>query len=95
MIQREVILPAGLPMILPGLRLNLGVAWMTLIGVVLIGAGSGLGWRAFWYEQFFAMNKNLAVILVVGLLGLTFDTAIRLVQKCLVRWNASAQEAGV
>lgn len=92
MIQREVILPAALPMVLSGLRLSLGVAWMTLIGAELIGGESGLGWRAFWYEQFFAMNKNLAVILVVGILGLTFDTAIRLLQKRLVRWAPSAQE---
>ncbi|MHA3979202.1 ABC transporter permease [Halovulum sp. GXIMD14794] len=92
-IQRQVIVPAALPMILSGFRLSLGVAWMTLIGAELIGGNSGLGWRAFWYEQFFAMNKNLAVILVVGLLGLTFDTAIRALQSRLVRWSPSAQAA--
>ncbi|WP_421907522.1 ABC transporter permease [Mameliella sp.] len=91
MVQRDVILPAALPMILSGLRLSLGVAWMTLIGAELIGGESGLGWRAFWYEQFFAMNKNLAVILVVGLLGLTFDTAIRMLKKRLVRWQPSGE----
>lgn len=91
MIQREVILPAAMPMVLSGLRLSLGVAWMTLIGAELIGADSGLGWRAFWYEQFFAMNKNLAVVIVVGVLGLTFDTAIRALQRRLVRWSPAAQ----
>ncbi|UWR13432.1 ABC transporter permease [Sulfitobacter mediterraneus] len=95
LIRRSVILPAALPMILTGFRLSLGVAWMTLIGAELIGGSSGLGWRAFWYEQFFAMNKNLAVILVVGVLGFTFDALIRIAQFRLMRWSPSAaQEAG-
>lgn len=91
-VRREVILPAAMPMILTGLRLSLGVAWMTLIGAELIGGASGLGWRAFWYEQFFAMNKNLAVILVVGILGFTFDFIIRAIQARLLRWSPSAAQ---
>lgn len=95
LIRKTVIIPAAMPMILSGFRLSLGVAWMTLIGAELIGGNSGLGWRAFWYEQFFAMHKNLAVILVVGALGFTLDAIIRAVQNRLMRWNPSAtQEAG-
>lgn len=93
-IRRQVILPAALPMILTGFRLSLGVAWMTLIGAELIGGESGLGWRAFWYEQFFAMNKTLAVIVVVGILGFTLDAIIRRIQARLMRWSPNAGGAG-
>ncbi len=92
-IRRQVILPSALPMILAGFRLSLGVAWMTLIGAELIGGESGLGWRAFWYEQFFAMNKTLAVIIVVGILGFLFDSIVRLVQARLLRWSPNRVEA--
>jgi len=92
-IRWHVILPSALPMILAGFRLSLGVAWMTLIGAELIGGNSGLGWRAFWYEQFFAMNKNLAVILVVGVLGFLFDGIIRLLQARLLPWSPAQSGA--
>ncbi len=86
-IQRRVVLPAATPMIFSGLRLSLGVSWMTLIGAELIGADSGLGWRAYWYEQFFALDKTMAVILVVGILGYAFDAILRAIQTRLLRWS--------
>lgn len=88
----HVILPAAAPLILAGLRLSLGVSWMTLIAAELIGADSGLGWRAFWYEQFFSMHKTLAVILVVGVIGYCMDAAIRAAQSRLAGW--APEQAG-
>jgi len=85
-IMTRVILPAATPNILAGLRLSLGVSWMTLIAAELIGADSGLGWRAFWYEQFFSMHKTLAVILVVGVIGYLMDGLVRKAQSRLTSW---------
>ena len=86
----HIVLPAALPMILAGVRLSLGVSWMTLIAAELVGADSGLGWRAFWYEQFFSMHKTMAIILTIGVLGYMLDTIVRRLQAGLTRWSPAA-----
>ena len=90
----HVVVPGALPMILAGARLSLGVAWMVLVAAELVGGDSGLGWRSFWYEQFFAMNKVLAVILTIGVLGYLLDAMVRILQAWLTRWSPSAQVEG-
>lgn len=87
MMLSRVILPAAAPLILSGVRLSLGVSWMTLIAAELIGADSGLGWRAFWYEQFFSMHKIMAVILIIGVLGYLIDSVVRAFQAYLLSWS--------
>ena len=83
----HVILPAALPFVLAGARLSLGVAWMAMVAAELTGADSGLGWRLFWYQEFFAMDKVMAVILTIGVLGYLFDTLLRKLQARITRWN--------
>jgi ABC-type nitrate/sulfonate/bicarbonate transport system permease component len=82
-----VVLPAALPFVLAGARLSLGVAWMAMVAAELTGADSGLGWRLFWYQEFFAMDKVMAVILTIGVLGYLFDTLLRHLQARITRWN--------
>ena len=93
MIVTHVVMPAALPLILAGARLSLGVAWMAMVAAELTGADSGLGWRIFWYQEFFAMDKVMAVILTIGILGYTFDTLLRWLQARITRWNPDASEA--
>ncbi len=89
----RVVVPATMPMILGGVRLSLGVSWMTLIAAELIGGDSGLGWRAFWYEQFFSMHKTMAVIVTIGILGYILDAVVRGAQARLTSWSeAQARE---
>jgi ABC-type nitrate/sulfonate/bicarbonate transport system permease component len=84
---QHVVLPAALPFVLAGARLSLGVAWMAMVAAELTGADSGLGWRLFWYQEFFAMDKVMAVILTIGVLGYLFDTLLRRLQARITRWN--------
>jgi len=66
---------------------------MAMVAAELTGANSGLGWRIFWYQEFFAMDKVMAVILTVGLLGYVFDTLLRWMQARITRWSADGSEA--
>ena len=93
MVVTHVVMPAALPLILAGARLSLGVAWMAMVAAELTGADSGLGWRIFWYQEFFAMDKVMAVILTIGLLGYIFDTLLRWLQARITRWSPDAAEA--
>jgi NitT/TauT family transport system permease protein len=95
MVVTHVVLPAALPMVLAGARLSLGVAWAAMVAAELTGADAGLGWRIFWYQEFFAMDKVMAVILTIGVLGYMLDLALRRLQAMLTRWShdTRAEEA--
>jgi ABC-type nitrate/sulfonate/bicarbonate transport system permease component len=86
----HVVLPAVLPSVLAGARLSLGVSWMAMVAAELVGADSGLGWRVFWYQEFFAMDRVMAVILTIGVLGYLIDAALRRLQTQLLRWRPLA-----
>lgn len=93
LIVTHVVMPAALPLILAGARLSLGVAWMAMVAAELTGADSGLGWRIFWYQEFFAMDKVMAVILTIGILGFVFDTLLRWLQARITRWSPDGTAA--
>jgi ABC-type nitrate/sulfonate/bicarbonate transport system permease component len=93
MIVTHVVLPATLPLVLSGARLSLGVAWASMVAAELTGADSGLGWRIFWFQEFFAMDKVMAVILTIGVLGYLLDLALRFLQRRLTRWSPDSTEA--
>ena len=56
-----------------------------MVAAELTGADSGLGWRLFWYQEFFAMDKVMAVILTIGVLGYLLDTMLRYLQARITR----------
>jgi ABC-type nitrate/sulfonate/bicarbonate transport system permease component len=87
LILTHVVMPSALPFVLAGARLSLGVAWMAMVAAELTGADAGLGWRLFWYQEFFAMDKVMAVILTIGVLGYLFDTLLRKLQARITRWS--------
>jgi len=89
----HVVLPAALPAVLAGARLSLGVSWMAMVAAELVGADAGLGWRVFWYQEFFAMDRVMAVILTIGVLGYAVDAVLRAVQAALTRWRPTLEAA--
>ena len=89
----HVILPAALPAVVSGARLSMGVAWMALVAGEIVGGDAGIGWRILWYQEFFQMDRVMAAILVVGVLGLAADTALRLLQQRASRWNPAPEAA--
>jgi len=85
-------LSSAMPMMLAGLRLSLGVSWMTLIAAEVLGADYvGMGELVFAYERDFLQMNVLATILSIGVVGFTIDALMRLAQWRLGRW----QPAGI
>ena len=88
-----ILVPAGLPAILSGLRIAWAFAWRTLIAAELVfGASSGeggLGWYIYqnrnelYTDRVFA---GLAMVVLIGLLveNLVFETCERLTVR---RWG--------
>jgi len=86
-ILRRVILPAALPTILTGMRVGLGVGWMSIIAAELMGTQSGLGYMI--SEARFNLDIESIVVgmLTIGVLGVLSDRGMRWLQAVLVPWQ--------
>lgn len=84
---REVVVPGALPSLLAGLRLSMTLSVIALIAAEEINATAGIGYLMS-QAQSYARTDVLAVcILVYGLLGLTADIVVRLLERVLMPWR--------
>jgi ABC-type nitrate/sulfonate/bicarbonate transport system permease component len=84
----SVMLPSALPMIVTGLRIGLGQAWMAVVTAELIAAQSGLGYMIQLSRLDLETSRVLVGMTVIGLLGATMIGALGVVERRLiVPWN--------
>ena len=84
---RHVILPNALPEIFTGLRVAIGVCWGTLVAAELLGSSAGLGFTIFKARQFFLLDLMLSAVILISILGVTMDVAMRMAEKRLIPWR--------
>jgi ABC-type nitrate/sulfonate/bicarbonate transport system permease component len=82
-----VVVPATAPYIFAGLRIALPIAMIVVIITEMIGSADGLGYLVVYSLASFKTDRMLAVVVVVALLGLTFDQALVRVRNRLVFWE--------
>jgi NitT/TauT family transport system permease protein len=86
---RQVIIPAVLPEMIVGMRIGLGVAWLVVVAAEMIALRSGLGYLIMDSRN--AGNRYdlvIAGMIVIGLIGLILDGAMRLLEGLKqVRWR--------
>ena len=54
---------------------------------VLIAADSGLGYRIFRAQRFAQTDRVFAILVIIGLIGLTIDLTLRLLRDRVGRWT--------
>lgn len=86
---RQVIFPGALPSILVGVRLSLGIMWLTLIVAETIAANSGIGFLAATAREFIRTDVLLFVVVLYAFLGKLSDVITRLLERRLLRWQRS------
>lgn len=82
---RQVVIPAVLPQVIVGMRIGLGVAWLVVVAAEMIALRSGLGYMIMDSRN--AGNRYdlvVAGMIIIGLIGLTLDTSMRLLEG--TRW---------
>ena len=88
----RVILPATLPRIFAGLKIALGISFMVIIGVEMIGTVEGLGaliqQARFFYKSDMAINGTI----FIGLLGLILSVLLDWVERLLLPWAVGLEE---
>jgi NitT/TauT family transport system permease protein len=83
---RRVVLPASAPAIWDTLRITLGWAWTWLVVAELVAASDGLGHSIIVAQRYFQTETIFLGIIVIGLLGLIMDQAMKFAGKRLFRW---------
>jgi NitT/TauT family transport system permease protein len=82
----QVILPAILPGLFMILRLNLFAAWMVVLIGESAGVGTGLGAVIMLARNTANANLVFLGIVIIGIIGLLFDVALRQVQRRMLYW---------
>jgi len=92
-IYTRVIVPAILPGMLLVLRMNLFAAWMAVLIAESTGVGYGLGQVIMLARNTFNPSLVFFTIALIGVLGFSFDFALRLLQSRLLYWVPKGSEA--
>jgi sulfonate transport system permease protein len=84
---RHVIAPGALPSMLVGLRLSLGVAWLSLIVAEQINATSGIGYLVSDAASFGRTDVVVGGLVLYSLLGLATDALVRSLERKALAWR--------
>jgi len=83
---RRVRLPAAAPQVAAGLRVGLGLAWISVIAAELVGAQSGLGYRIQMHRLMLETEGVIVGMLSIGALGFGMGAIARELERRLVPW---------
>jgi sulfonate transport system permease protein len=86
-ILRHVIVPGALPSALTGLRLSLGIAWLSIVVAETVSSDSGLGYMINDAREFLRTDVIVVGLVVYALLGLGTDALVRRVERRALRWR--------
>ncbi len=85
----DVLIPASLPIILPGLRIALGVGWMCVVTAELIAAQTGLGYLIQQSRMLFQINNVVAGMVTIGLVGFAMSAILERFERRVNAWAPS------
>ena len=82
----RIIVPSALPAMWDSMRISLGWAWTWLVVAELVAATSGLGYRITTAQRFFQTDTIFGYLLLLGMLGLATDQAMKGIGRRLFRY---------
>ena len=84
-ILKRIAIPTALPMIFTGLRVSLGVAWMTLVAAELVAATRGLGYMLQIARTIGRPDIIVMGMLVIAAVGAVLTGTLEFLEKKFVR----------
>ncbi len=88
-----VMLPLALPALLTLLRVAWGLGWGTVVAAEMLGVRSGMGFRLLDFRFLVQYPPMLAYLVVMGLVGIGVDRALRQAGRRLAAPQLAAQAA--
>lgn len=89
---RKVILPASVPTIFVGIRLAGAISILALVAVEMFGAKAGLGYLIIYSQFSFEIPQMFVGILVITLVGLSFNYILLGFEKYFTAWKRNPAE---
>jgi ABC-type nitrate/sulfonate/bicarbonate transport system permease component len=85
----SVLVPGATPSIYTGLRIGLGIGWMTLVAAEFTGvkSGYGLGYMIMTARDVQRPDLVIAGMAVIGFTGFLLDSLLRLLEARALRWR--------
>jgi NitT/TauT family transport system permease protein/sulfonate transport system permease protein len=83
---RDILIPASLPIIFPGLRIGLGVGWMCVVAAELIAAQSGLGYMIQQNRVLLQTQNVVTGMITIGIVGFAMSGLMSMLERRLIPW---------
>ena len=88
----RVVLPASLPRIFAGMRVALGLAFLVIVAVEMIGTIEGLGALIQEARTFYRSDASVVGMLFMALFGFTLAKGLDGLEKLLLPWATGLEE---
>lgn len=82
-----VALPASLPGIMTSIKLGMGFALTLIVGVEFVGASEGLGYLIWHSYELFSIDKMMAGLVVIALVGWVISVLLDEIEYVLIPWQ--------
>jgi len=83
----KVVVPASVPHIMTGIRIGLGIGWMTIVAAELVGVkGGGLGVYIHSMSDIGRFENVFAGMFIIGIIGFLMITTATFIERRLSRW---------
>ena len=79
----QVILPAAAPVILTGMRISMGVAWLVIVAAEMLVGNLGIGYFVWNEWNNLSLPNVIFAILTIGIVGMLLDLAFARLQKAV------------
>lgn len=89
---RKIVLPSALPEIAAGMRIGLGVGWMSIVAAEMIGGElEGLGRMMLNHAELLRVDVVVVGMVAVGVIGFVMNEVFLLVERGLFRWRRAVK----
>jgi len=84
----RVLTPGAMPSIITGVRIGIGIGWMTLVAAEMTGvkSGYGLGYMILTARDIARYDIVVAGMVVIGVVGFLMDRLVKYAEKRLLGW---------
>jgi ABC-type nitrate/sulfonate/bicarbonate transport system permease component len=90
---RLIILPSATPKIFAGLRVSLSLSIILMVISEMVGGTDGIGYTLYSARDAFETVDMWAAIVLLGIIGYTFNSALLRVERRVLAWHRGAQRA--
>ncbi len=83
----DIVIPSSLPYIFSGIRVGLGIAWMSIVAAEMVTSISGLGYLITANQQMLRLDRVFVSMIAIGFVGMLMDNFVVRLRKKVVRWK--------